>query len=145
MAKERTEPRLVPYITLPDVEIVINRIPGEFQERLRDVFINHYHRGVRWLGSVSTRGRRDIELCAVLPPRVSLGRFLSRKQSARQFGAPARGQWPPWAIRRFLLYDVFLHELGHLQLLNPKSRHMDRKYASEKFADEFAMWLLSLQ
>jgi hypothetical protein len=79
-------------------------------------------------------------LYAVLPYRVSLGRYVGcvKKQNAAMFGAPARGQWPPWAVRRFFLYDVLLHELGHLQLVNPKSKHWDRKYADEKLAQEFA-------
>jgi hypothetical protein len=138
MGKKKTEPDLVAFVTDADVQVVIRRIPEKYRLRLRDVFINDHSFGVRWLGAVVTRGRRDIDLYAVLPYRVSLGRFLNKWQNASEFGAPARGQWPPWAVRRFFLYGVFLHELGHLQLVNPKSRHMDRKYASEKLAQEFA-------
>jgi hypothetical protein len=138
MAEKRTEPYLVSYISHDDVTTVIERIPMDVRSRLRDVFISRNHRGVRRLGAVRIRGRRDIDLYAVLPPRVSLGGAIDRGQSARLYGAPARGQWPPWAVRRFLLYDVLLHELGHLQLVLPKSKSWDRKYASEKLAKEFA-------
>jgi hypothetical protein len=37
-----------------------------------------------------------------------------------------------------MLYQVFLHELGHLQLVLPKSTNWNRKYASEKLAQDFA-------
>ena len=36
------------------------------------------------------------------------------------------------------MYDVFLHELGHLQLVLPKSKSWDRKFASETLARDFA-------
>jgi hypothetical protein len=138
MAKRKTEPDFVCYVSHADVATVVKRIPAGLRTRLRDVFISAGHLGVRRLGSVRIRGRRDIELYGTLPARVSLWRFLDRGQSARLYGAPARGQWPPWAVRRFLLYDTFLHELGHLQLVLPKSKHWDRKYASERLAKEFA-------
>ena len=54
-----------------------------------------------------------IAICA-LPRRVSLTRFLRhRRQSPREFGARRGAQWPILAVKRFMLYDVFLHELGH--------------------------------
>ena len=79
-----------------------------------------------------------MNLSAFLPYRVSLRRFLYKGQSALEFGAPARGQWTPWAIRRFLLYDVFLHEIGHLQVVNSKTTNDRRKFASETLAQNFA-------
>ena len=42
------------------------------------------------------------------------------------------------AVRRFMLYNVFLHELGHLQLVNEKSSSERLKYAHEKLAQAFA-------
>ena len=121
---DREEQHLVAYVEIASVECVLRRIPEEYKDRLRDVHISYNSIGVRRLGFVTRRGRRDINLCAMLPPRVSLGRFLRKSQSALEFGAPSRGQWPPWAVRRFMLYDVLLHELGHLQLVNPKSKNM---------------------
>jgi hypothetical protein len=85
-----------------------------------------------------TRGRREIALCA-LPPRISFARSLVRGQSPRQFGARRGCQWPRLAIRRFLLYDVFLHELGHLQLVDERATPRLR-YARETKAQEFAMF-----
>lgn len=38
-----------------------------------------------------------------------------------------------------MLYDVFLHELGHLQLINERSSSARLKYAHEKLAQSFAM------
>ncbi len=54
-------------------------------------------------------------------------------------------QWPELAIQRFLLYDVFLHELGHLQVIDEKAKSARRKYAREGKAQEFAMhWCRAL-
>ena len=138
MNMNRDEPYLVPYVSRSDIEIAINRIPEEYRKRLRDITTWHRSNGVRKLGFVRRKGRRDINLCIMLPPRVSLGRYLRKGQSAKEFGAPSRGQWTPWAVRRFMLYDVLLHELGHLQLINPKSKNWNRKYASETLAQDFA-------
>ena len=135
---KRNEPYLVPYLSMSDINVAVHRIPEEYRLRLRDITTWHRSLGVRRLGSVRRRGRRDIDLCVMLPPRVSLGRYIGKGQNAKEFGGPSRGQWPPWAVRRFMLYDVLLHELGHLQLINPKSKNWNRKYASEKLAQAFA-------
>lgn len=82
-------------------------------------------------------GHREIALCA-LPPKMSLTRSLVSGQSPAEFGAQRGAQWPPLAIRRFLLYDVFLHELGHLQLVDPSKKDARRRFAMEKLAQEFA-------
>jgi hypothetical protein len=36
------------------------------------------------------------------------------------------------------LYDVFLHELGHLQLIDPKAQSDRRRFAGETKAQQFA-------
>jgi hypothetical protein len=38
-----------------------------------------------------------------------------------------------------MLYSVFLHELGHLQLVNERPRSPRLRFAHEKLAREFAM------
>ena len=83
------------------------------------------------------RGRREIGLCAV-PPRIGLGVYLRKGQKPEQFGAARRCQWPTLAVRRFVLYDVLLHELGHLQVIDPRARSLRRKFARETRAQEFA-------
>jgi hypothetical protein len=61
------------------------------------------------------------------------------------FGARRGRQWSPIAIRRFLLYDVFLHELGHLQVVDPGGSSDRVDFAREKLAEEFAIrWRKSL-
>ncbi len=70
---------------------------------------------------------------------MSLTRFLTKGQTPEQFGARRGTQWPPLAIRRFLLYDVFLHELGHLQVVDGDATTLRRKFAMETKAQEFAM------
>ena len=47
-------------------------------------------------------------------------------------------QWPRLAVRRFFLYDVFLHELGHLQIVDPDAKTPRRRFASETLAWRFA-------
>jgi hypothetical protein len=44
-----------------------------------------------------------------------------------------------------MLYEVFLHELGHLQVIYPKARRNNRRFAGETKAQEFAdFWRKSL-
>ncbi len=117
--------------------MVLSRLPAELCRRLRAVHFNDQSRGARTLGYVN-RGRREIALCA-LPPRISLTRFLIKGQLPEQFGARRGSQWPVLAVRRFLLYDVFLHELGHLQVIDADRRSDRLKFAREKLAQEFAM------
>jgi hypothetical protein len=123
------------YLREQDVEVLLGRLPPELWDRLRAVHFNDCGRGARCLGYVN-RGRREIALCA-LPPRVGLARFLDRR-SPRQFGASRGRRWPEIAVRRFMLYDVFLHELGHLQVVDPTAQTERRRFASETKAQEFA-------
>ena len=127
----------VHYLDEEDVLVLLSRLPEELWARLREVHFTDKARGNRVLGYV-TRGRRDIAVCA-LPEHVSLGRMCSTREiSARTFGAPHRGQWPKTAIRRYLLYQTFLHELGHMQIVDPTARDVRRQYAGETKADQFA-------
>jgi hypothetical protein len=138
MAELKDEPDQISYISHKDIEILRERIPIEFRSRLREIFPQYETLGVRRLGWVSTNGRRDVNICVYLPYRVSLRRFLVKGQSAFEFGTSPRGQWTPWAVRRYLLYDVFLHEVGHLQIIHSRKSNNNRKYASETKAQEFA-------
>jgi hypothetical protein len=124
------------YLDEADVRVVLDRLPKEAWNGLRAVHFNDKSRGARTLGYANPR-EREICICA-LPPRVSLTAALVRGQSPELFGAVRGKQWPEIAVRRFLLYDVLLHELGHLQMLiaNPKSGR--RTNAREKLAQQFA-------
>ena len=124
------------HLTEDDIRVVLSRLPPEAKSRLRAVHFNDQSRGARRLGYVN-RGRREIAMCA-LPPRLSLARFLVKGESPRYWGAIRGTQWPPLAIRRYLLYDVFLHELGHLQVVDPSAKKERRKFAMESKAEEFA-------
>jgi len=124
--------------------VLLTRLPEELWERLRAVRFNDQAIGCRTLGYVH-RARREIAICAI-PARVSLTRFLSHPKSTmrsgrgkpREFGADRGRPWPELAVRRFMLYDVFLHELGHLQIVRPKARRVRRRFASETLAQQFA-------
>ena len=124
------------HITEDDIRVVLDRLPEETYKRLRTVHFNDRSQGGRCLGYVN-RGRREIALCA-LPPRMSLTRFLGKQQTPAMFGAIKGTQWHKLAIRRFLLYDVFLDELGHLQVVHEKEKNERRKFAVETRAQEFA-------
>jgi len=123
------------HVAEADVQVVLSRLPVEVRSRLRAVHFNDGSHGARLLGYANPASG-EIALCA-LPPRMSLRRFLLRGQSSEEFGATPTGKWPDLAIRRFLLYDVFLHELGHLQAIS--DARTDRlRYAREKLAEDFA-------
>jgi hypothetical protein len=125
------------HVNEDDIRVILSRLPVDLCLRLRAVHFNDRSRGARVLGYVN-RGRREIALCA-LPRRVSLTRFLVKGQTPEQFGAKRGYKWPSLAVRRFLLYDVFLHELGHLQPVNGDARSARLKFAREKMAQAFAM------
>lgn len=124
------------FVTEDEVRVVLERLPGQLWERLAAVHFNDRAMGRRRLGYVE-RGRSEIALCA-LPPRVSLTPALRRNQSPSQFGAVRGCQWPALAVRRFMLYDVFLHELGHIQVVDRKAKSTRRKFAGETRAQDFA-------
>jgi hypothetical protein len=126
------------YVNEEDVRVLLGRMPDATWSRLRAVHFNDESRGGRILGYVTRRGRSEISVCA-LPPRVGLTRALRLGQTPEQFGARSGRKWPVLAVRRFMLYDVFLHELGHLQLIYERSSSGRLRYADEKLAQEFAM------
>jgi hypothetical protein len=125
------------YVNAEDIRIVLGRLPIEVWRRLRAVHFNDCSHGARVFGYVN-QGRREISLCA-LPPRMSLRRMLVKGQAPEQFGAKAGQKWPTLAVRRFMLYDVFFHELGHLQPINENARSLRLKFAGEKLAQTFAI------
>ncbi|APR82253.1 TPR domain protein [Minicystis rosea] len=125
------------YIDEADVVVVLSRLPPEAIARLRAVHFTDEAMGNRRLGYTTTRGRREIALCA-LPPRVSLNAALTGSQTALVFGAVKGTQWPPLAVRRFMLYDVLLHEIGHLQIVDEGATSPRRRFADERRAQELA-------
>jgi hypothetical protein len=124
------------YVNADDVRVVLSRLPFELWHRLRAVHFNDRARGSRVAGYV-THGHREVALCA-LPPRMSMRGFLLKGQTPEQFGATRSEKWPPLAIRRFMLYDVLLHELGHLQVVDENRPSEKLRFAREKLAQAFA-------
>jgi tetratricopeptide (TPR) repeat protein len=127
------------WINEDDIKILLSRLPNELFSRLKHVHFNDRSWGVRMLGYVNM-GHREIAICA-LPPRLSLSRYLLKGQMAEDFGAVKGAQWPSVAIRRFMLYETFLHELGHLQIVDKNRKSEKMRFAREKLSDEFsAFW-----
>lgn len=127
----------IQYVSQHDIDVVLSRLPRELTRRVRDVFLNGDSLGVRRGGWVTRRGRRDIVICGILPIRVSMKGFMFAGRKAQDFGAPANGQWPPWAVRRQILYDTLLHEIGHLQLVETRDG-WDGEFGHEAVARELA-------
>ena len=134
------------YVNKEDVLVVLSRLPKEIWSMVRAVHFKDQNRPGekgKAVGYTHHGGSREITLLA-LPPRVSLTVYLlnkvplERKESPRLFGATRGYQWPRLAVRRFMLYSVFLHELGHLQIINPGAKGRLHK-AQERKADEFAI------
>jgi hypothetical protein len=128
------------YLTADDVRVLLGRLPEELWERLRAVHFND--RGLqlcRHYAGYINMGRREITICA-FPASVSCTPFTSRKKgsSPATFGAERGKQWPRLAVRRYLLYNTFLHELGHLQIVDPTAKTLRRRFASEMLAQRFA-------
>jgi hypothetical protein len=68
-----------------------------------------------------------------------------KKTTPTEFGAVRGKPWSRLAVRRFLLYDVFLHEIGHLQVVDESTNETRRRYAKERKAQEFAdYWRMKL-
>lgn len=128
---------MVRFVNDDDICAVLRRLPAEPKSRLGRVRLRS-SAATRVLGYVTARGRRDIVLACRLPPRVSLRQFMYGGHFAVDYGAPNRGQWPPWAVKRYLLFGVLLHELGHLQAVKPDVGQK-RGFAGETKADEFAL------
>ena len=126
------------YLTADDVRVLLGRLPEELWERLRAVHFNDQSRGRRTAGYVNM-GHREIAICA-FPASVSCTPFTSRKKgsSPATFGAFRGRQWPRLAVRRYLLYNTFLHELVHLQLVDPSAKRVWRRFACESLAQDFA-------
>ncbi len=135
--KKHTNSDRIYHINEDDVEVVLSRLPRETKARIKTIYLNDQSDGVRTLGYTTKRGRREISICA-LPENVSLTRFL-RGESPNVYGAKRNKPWPKLAVRRFLLYYVLLHEIGHLQEIDPKSKDNRRRYAGETKAHEFAV------
>jgi hypothetical protein len=133
-----TQAGRIHYLTADDVSVLLSRLPEELWHWLRAVHFNDRSRGRRVAGYVN-RARREIAICA-FPASVSCAPYTARRigTSPHTFGAQRGRQWPSLAVRRFLLYDTFLHELGHLQVVDPSARNVRRRFASESWAQKFA-------
>jgi len=116
-----------------DVRVVLGRLPAEVIAPLREVHFNDRFGRQAVLGYADP-GSGALALCAI-PYGISFVRYQGCRPA--EFGAQRGRQWPFLAVRRFMLYDVLLHELGHLQRLPRRSRRHGR-VPGEPMAREFA-------
>ena len=135
--------------TVEDVVDVLRRVPQAFVAGLSGVYL---------MGGTATQGRRRaltfgiysngrIFLFPVAHQRIAEGwRTPANPANLSKYtkfgaavGSPSRGAatviFDGPNLRRFYLYDVLLHELGH---------HVDRSGAA-KNAERYAMWFAEFQ
>lgn len=117
-------------ITPDEVRYVLNRLPREVWGFVRTI---HFRDAKGRHGCLGYASPEDSSLTlTALPLRVSFAPYCYRQECRpEEFGATFGRQWPDLAVRRFLLYYVLLHELGHLQ------RIPSGKMPGERMAREF--------
>ena len=128
------EPQRQHYLHPSEFRILLDRMPTSLYCQLREVRFDDMNLGLRRLGYVSA-DRHTIAICA-LPRVVDLTRYLEGR-SSRLFGALPGTPWPKVAVKRFLLYDIFLQLLGHTQMVSPDAAGY-LKYAGPGEARKFA-------
>ncbi len=102
------------YVEEADIQAILPRLPEETWGHLRRVrFRDGADAGGR-LGDVVTGPEPEIVLHAQAY-RVSLAPYVGRGETPETYGAVGGCRWPVLAIRRFLLYNVLLSQLGRLQ------------------------------
>ncbi|MEM8523532.1 MAG: hypothetical protein AAGG68_02755 [Bacteroidota bacterium] len=124
------------YLRREDVLILLNRLPVEEYAHLKSVTFKTCE-GADAYGFVYHRRPTGIVICDQ-SRRTTIRTISAKRGSLEEFGALNNIKWPTLAIRRYLLYHTFLHELRHTQLLeNGKKRTRD-KMPLEKQANEYA-------
>ncbi len=135
--REPTDGHLRHFVEEADLRVVLSRLHASDWERLKRVVLRRQIGDDRRLGLATGPERTEVHLCA-LPHRLDLTPYLASDQEAESFGALAGRNWPASAVRRFMLYGVFLQELGHLQVLRPDAASSRHHYASAAHASAFA-------
>ena len=128
------------YLTPDDVRVLLlSRLPEELWDRLRAVHFNDRRGWRRCLAGYVNTGHREIAISA-FPASVSCTPYTSRTRghSPATFGDIAGKTMAAIGRGRYLLYNTFLHELGHLQIVDPSAKTVRRRFASESLAQEFA-------
>ena len=113
------------YIEETEIEALLSHLPdATWQDLHRVRFKNGADTGGR-LGDVATHPDSEIVIFAQAY-RVSLTPYLGRDETPETYGAVDGSRWPVLAIKRFMLYNVLLAQLGRLHCrtfpLMPKLR-----------------------
>lgn len=124
------------YLKKEDILVLLNRLPLEEYEHLKSVTFKTC-RGRNVYGKVYHKRSAGIIICDQ-SARTSVRVKEAKRGSIEEFGALNNIKWPTLAIRRFMLYDVFLHELKHTQLLRNSKKRIVDKIPLEKQAEEYA-------
>ena len=103
------------YVEETEIEALLAQLPEETRRDLHRVrFKNGVDTGGR-LGDIASDPDPEIVIYAQAY-RVSLTPYLGRDETPETYGAVDGCRWPVLAIKRFVLYNVLLTQLGRLQV-----------------------------
>lgn len=124
------------YVTKEDVLILLNRLPLKEYEHLKTVTFDTCI-GAYKFGYVSYKRVNGIVLCDQ-PQRMAMRGADAKRGHLTEYGGLNNIKWPTMAVRRYMLYNVFLHELRHTQIVKPNKKHIWEKTPNEKLANEYS-------
>lgn len=124
------------YLKKEDVLILLNRLPLEEYQQLRSVTFETC-RGADAYGYVHHKRITGIVICDQ-SERLSVLTKSAKRGMYEEFGALKNMKWPTVAVRRYLLYHTFLHELRHTQITQSEKKFTREKIPLEKLANEYA-------
>ena len=124
------------YLTQEDVLVLLNRLPLAEYKHLKSVTFKTCA-GADAYGLVFLKRIKGIVICDQ-SQRTSIRTNSAKRGRLDEFGALPHIKWPTVAIRRYLLYGTFLHELRHTQIISPAKKITRDKIPLEKLAEEYA-------
>jgi|GEM_PF-4884861 len=127
---------LYQYLHREDILVLLNRLPLKEYEHLRSVTFKTC-KGGNAFGRVYSKRITGIIICDIAS-RISISHPKPTKDCLFEYGAIQSLKWPTIAVRRFMLYDVFLHELRHTQIIHPEKKETRYKIPKERLAHEYA-------
>lgn len=137
--------------TPDDIRAVLSRLPRRYTKDLRAVILRRIPRSDRDRGVEARRRMRCIVLNAFpMANEIDWGAAPPSQDSRKHYAAwcdtweQRNGRWiqvwTPEQVRRYYLYHLLLHELGHI---NQPHFHSSRR--RESFAEDFALtWARNL-
>jgi len=124
------------FVTKEDILTLLNRLPLEEYQQLKTVTFETCG-GAYQFGYVFYKRVKGIVLCDQ-PLRMGMKEADAKRGHLIEYGGLNNMKWPIIAIRRYMLYNVFLHELRHTHIVNPHKKLTRHKIPFEKLANEYS-------